>query len=733
MALISKGKFGAIKVVALCATVIAVSLFNLNTAYAADFPALQGYGMNTIAGYSTLLSTSKTFPGRNVVFSIVKPDGASVNIDAITGSNGVAKADLYDYHTRKAGKYSVSAYFSDESGSGSQPSYFEVYPDTVSQVTSALAVEKNVARADGNDKVHLTVALKDKYGNPFSGHVVNLISSRASDSADALSQGALTDFNGVIGFSVSSYESGVSVFSAVDATSGVILAGRVKVAFLSQDDFKDQMGGYFDDLIPIASAQSSGSLASFEIFGIPTGISANENLNFTVRAVDQNQLTVENYTGSVHFSAEGENSINVTLPEDYRFKAEDLGVHEFSLGLKFATDGNYTIVVTDITNQQIQGKKDVVVGGNTGTQGTGSTGSAPTVISPVAGSYSLRTQSVNGTAPVGSVVKVFDNSSEIGTVQTDLDGNFTFASAPLIDGKHSIYVSTVDNSGLVKGTSASVDIVIDNTPPTVDEVVLEPETGITPGSALKIIVLTEPDLSQAALIFANDIYEMQPDILQPGAYSVELSAPATAGEYSVDVVVSDVLGNEDTIYGAGTVIVSGEAVVSNQEEPGTTDGGLPPSQVFGVLAYGSNGRVTLVWEAANDDTAVGKYKVYYGMDPVNLDSSVETSGSSTTWYVPNLENGKEYYFAVSAIDDGGVESLQRSEIVNAIPFSLEVESTLPVRPDGTLGDAIDGEAYLRGASLEGLPPETTDNGPELIWLLAVAGGLGGLRKFRKRK
>lgn len=734
-------------------------------ANAASFAPLRGYGVDTIAGYSTLLSTSKTFPGQAVVFKVVKPDSGVVRVDAITGSDGVAKIDLYDYHTRKAGIYEVSAFLIDSSDSeiqGGPASTFEVYPDTVSQVTSLISVDKNVAKADGKDKVYLSVALRDKYGNPFSGHVVNLISSRASDEAVSLSSSSLTDFNGVVNFSVTSFESGVSVFSAVDATSGVVLDSRAKVAFLSSDDFKDQIGGFFDSFIPVASAQGAGSLAGFEIFGLPAPVIKNQNINFTVRAVDQNNLTVENYTGSVHFSAEGANSNYVTLPEDYTFKADDLGVHEFSLGLKFTADGTYTIVATDINNTLVTGEKSVTVGAGV------STGSvtldelpppvgSPVLISPVNGTYSQRTQSITGTAPPGSVIKIFDNSSEIGSVQTNLDGNFSFITAPLIDGRHSIYVSSFDNADNMLASSGAVDIVIDNTAPLVDEVIVDPSGGVASDEVFNVTVLCEPNLSQAAIIFADDIYEMSPVTNQPGAYTAQLRAPATMGDYAIDVLVADELGNEKTYFGVANVYVSGGAVETGGEDTGVTGGegveggetttgdsstpgdtgiataGNPPSQVFGVIAYGSNKRVTLVWEGATDDSKVSRYKIYYGLDPVDLNMSVVTFDSSTTWYIPELENGSDYYFSVVAIDDGGQESVQRSEIVNAIPFTLEVESTLPDRPDESLADlGPDGEVLLRGASLEGdFPLETVDNGPGLLWLLFGAGGVGEFVRRRR--
>jgi len=133
---------------------------------------------------------------------------------------------------------------------------------------------------------------------------------------------------------------------------------------------------------------------------------------------------------------------------------------------------------------------------------------------------------------------------------------------------------------------------------------------------------------------------------------------------------------------------------------------------------------------------VKNYRIYYGTDPENLDKNVDTWDASTTWYVPGLDNGKEYYFEVAAVDDSGQESEQRSETVSAIPFTLEVSTNVTERPTGPIGGATtEDESLLKGAALEGyMPPETVKNGPELIWILLGSGLLGGIsKKLGKKK
>lgn len=715
---------------------------------------LQAYGTDTIAGYSALLSTSKTTPDSDVVFVVQKPDGAQVKIPTKTNNDGVAKLDLYDYHTRRAGTYSVMAYPSGSSASGTV-SYFSVYADEVSSENSEMVAQTTVARATGSDRVYLTATLRDQYGNSFEGHSLNVISSRPGDTVKSTGSG-MTDSNGSATFYATAYEPGVSVFSAFDSTSGMVLNSRAQVAFLSGDSYLANAGGDFKGFIPLASAASAGPLHHFEISDIPATVNPNQNVSFRVTAQDQNDITVENYTGKVRFSAQGANSTNVTLPEDYTFKAEDLGTHEFSLGLKFTTAGTYTVSVNDIGSPLIEGEKAVVVGssGSSGSQSGSSSGQKPSVITPVSGTYSQNVQSISGSAPSGTTVKIFDNDQEIGSVAIGSGGSYAYQTAPLADGDHSIYVVTADAGGTVLQTSETVTVTIDTTPPSVDEVIIEPVSGIKTGDVITVKVLSEPNLSEAALVFNAEIFELSPSLDQDGMYVSSLQAPANPGEYPLDILLVDELGNEATYKDEALVTITTDGTGSVTQEPSTeTPGGTQetvaepaeqpelisppsgdaPSQVFGVIVFGSDGRITLVWEAANDDGTIDHYKIYYGLDPVNLSDSVDTMDASTTWYVPGLENGKEYYFAVSAVDNDGLESAVMSELVNGIPFKLEVEAALPGRPDASLG-AFGEDALLRGAAAGEIPPEMVKNGPELLWLLVGTGlASGTARHFSRRK
>lgn len=714
-------------------------------ALAETLDAVQAFGMDTVAGFRTTLRTSQTYPYKDVVFTLQKPDGNKVFLPSKTDANGIAKVDLSDFHTRKAGQYTISAKLENSDDLGEATS-FSVHPDKFSTSNSKIIIDKSVVKADGRDSASLTVFASDAYGNPLKEQVIQAISSRSEDEALPQNRASLTDASGKVVLKLSSSKAGLSTYSVVNITVGQILPQRVNVAYLDRPTFLSDVGGDLNPLFeivraaPIATSPAVGAIHHFDITGLAETTAPNKSVSFTVTAKDENSQTVQNYTGKVHFSSEGKNSSSVTLPEDYTFKAEDLGTHQFSLGLSFKTAGNYKIVVTDLTNVLIKGTKDVTAGdaksaSDTSTSTGASSAQKPGLESPSAGTYSQKAQTVSGKAPSGMTVKIFDNQVEIGSAQASTDGKFSFQIPSLADGEHNVYVVTVDSAQTVKGTSETVKFSIDTTPPKIDQIELDPKDSVKPSQVVKVKVYTEEKLSQAALVFNSDISQLTAGIDQPGVYTGSLSAPSTPGVYPVDVILVDQLGNEGSYKAKAQVTVGGSTDAASGVDPGGTQQlqqsgtKIPPSKVTGVIAYPSDKRVTLVWDAATAKTFIKHYSVYYGPDANVLDRHVDTKDASTTWYIPNLENGKTYYFAVTAFDTGELESAVKSDSVTGSPFASAASSFL--RPELAFGGGGD---TLRGAAFDqSVPPRTTESGPEELWLIVGSGFIAEiLRRMRKK-
>jgi len=108
----------------------------------------------------------------------------------------------------------------------------------------------------------------------------------------------------------------------------------------------------------------------------------------------------------------------------------------------------------------------------------------------------------------------------------------------------------------------------------------------------------------------------------------------------------------------------------------------PPTSVENVIATPGNGQITLTWDEAEDsDGVVIGYKIYYGANSVQTEDDYyddEIFASDTTQLtIEDLENGTEYFFAVTGVDDEENESETYSLEVSATPIAEEAPEATP--------------------------------------------------------
>jgi len=100
--------------------------------------------------------------------------------------------------------------------------------------------------------------------------------------------------------------------------------------------------------------------------------------------------------------------------------------------------------------------------------------------------------------------------------------------------------------------------------------------------------------------------------------------------------------------------------------------------------------VTLEWNP-NNETDLAGYRVYYGSSPRDYTDSIDT-GNTTDYTVLGLEGGATYFFALTAYDHSGNESVYSDEISKTIEPGNGNDLSL-ITPDG-------GENLHIGASVD---------------------------------
>jgi hypothetical protein len=92
---------------------------------------------------------------------------------------------------------------------------------------------------------------------------------------------------------------------------------------------------------------------------------------------------------------------------------------------------------------------------------------------------------------------------------------------------------------------------------------------------------------------------------------------------------------------------------------------LIPSFIF------AKSSVTVKWNA-NTETDLGSYRIYYGTVSRSYGSPMPV-GLLTNYTIEGLEEGKTYYFSITAVDTAGNESGYSNEISKTIPAQTETD------------------------------------------------------------
>lgn len=107
-----------------------------------------------------------------------------------------------------------------------------------------------------------------------------------------------------------------------------------------------------------------------------------------------------------------------------------------------------------------------------------------------------------------------------------------------------------------------------------------------------------------------------------------------------------------------------------------------PSYVDNVAVVPGDSEVTLSWDAATDDVGVTGYNIYVGTESVTEPAGEYNMGSVEAGdvlesTVTGLENDVTYYFAVTAVDEAGNESMDYSFEESATPEESGDDGTHP--------------------------------------------------------
>ena len=308
------------------------------------------------------------------------------------------------------------------------------------------------------------------------------------------------------------------------------------------------------------------------------------------------------------------------------------------------------------------------------------------------------TLTLTGSAEANATVKVYDGVTLLGTATADGSGNWSYTTAALANGAHSLTATATDVAGNTSAASAALSVTIDTAAPVVDQTTAVPSTGIefpsdTVTVTLKlsevVTVAGTPTLALnsggTATYFSGSgtdtltfTYTVGPnDTTVPSLTITAVNLPAGA-------TISDAAGNTADLSGALVTFPDlqidppGTPVISSY----STDSGTAGDRIT------NDDTLTLTGTATANSTVT----VYDGA--TSLGSTTTDSSGTWSFTTPTLTAGA-HDFTVTETVAGNTSAASSA-------LSVTIDTTAPVTPaiaafstdSGTVGDGITNDNTL---------------------------------------
>jgi hypothetical protein len=170
------------------------------------------------------------------------------------------------------------------------------------------------------------------------------------------------------------------------------------------------------------------------------------------------------------------------------------------------------------------------------------------------------TLTLKGTALANATVKVFDGTTQVGTIKADGSGNWSLTTAALKDGDHSLTATGTDASGKTSAASAALDVKIDTHAPDAPTMGLYSKSGSAVGGTTTLddlIVKGTAEANSKVAVFDGGKQIGTATAGSNGSWSYD-TGHLNDGSHSFTAKAIDVAGNTSGSSAAKGVTVNGE-------------------------------------------------------------------------------------------------------------------------------------------------------------------------------
>lgn len=604
---------------------------------------------DSIAGIGMLVSASGFTGQQNADLVLIPPSGDYAVFPLTIDETGKGEIRVPGTSVETAGEYRAFL------GSGgerlSSDTVFQVLPDSVDTEASSLSANRRTLRADSSDAVTVTVALQDRYGNPLSDRPVELRANPASVVIEEEQRD--TDEMGEKIFTVTASREGSFTLRAIDLLSNTLLTQVLTMnagaTSTSPSPYAAQLIQQAEAALPTANV-AFGKQTGFEVTVEPRRLNINDLGNLTIRAVDADGNTVEDYAGTADISCSTDPDAILPGFSDrpkhgsVEFISKNLGRKFLPLSVSFKRTGRHILHVEDTADSSLSGEILVTVTPEGATDLT-----EPLTITSHTQNGTIR-ETIVTVEGVGQPYTTVEITGGVKKATGDTDDRGLFSIPVTLDPTYNEYTLHISDN---VGDEYTLHLVRDADPPVITSATYAPE-GAQEGTQVLLVVQGEPGLSDVKMRLSEQEYTLAEDDLKPGVYQLLFTAPAM-GTYHPSILSRDTAGNRSELLTTFTVSPSK----------------LPMVKRVKVKAQAAG--VDLSWDLLTTET-VDHYRVYVGETPEEFGNTLDTpDAAQAEATVTGLKGGVTYYFAVTAVQ--GERESDKSEIVSTRALGLSLTLT----------------------------------------------------------
>ncbi len=296
------------------------------------------------------------------------------------------------------------------------------------------------------------------------------------------------------------------------------------------------------------------------------------------------------------------------------------------------------------------------------------------------------TLTLTGTAEANSTVKVYDGATLLGSVTADGTGAWTYTTAALANGAHSLTATATDAAGNTGTASAALNVTVDTTAPVAPSIAsFSTDSGtvgddITNDNTLTLTGTAEANSTVKVYDGATLLGSVTAD--GTGAWTYTTAALAN-GAHSLTATATDAAGNTGTASAALDVTVDTTAPVAPSIASFSTDSGTVGDDIT------NDNTLTLTGTAEANSTV----KVF---DGATLLGSVTANGTGAWSYTTAALANGAHSLTATATDAAGNTGTASAAL------NVTIDTTAPVAPSiasfstdsGTVGDGITNDNTL---------------------------------------